>query len=820
MAEEKVVYTPCQGWGCHEYCVLETHVKDGKIAHCQKITLPGSMGTPMQICKKGIAARKLPYDKDRFLKPMKRVGERGEGKFEEISWDQALDEIGAKINETVEKYGPKSIVMNVFYCGIPGSRMSTTDRMCNRFLNTFGMSKLEYTSVDYASVHQDVADTGMPFTANRYLFQNADDYMLIWGGNPVGFTRPARLTRMILDAQERGAKFVHVSNMFDNTSAKADQWVPVKTGTDASLALGMAHVLVRDGLVNEEFMHDETIAAFLINTDTGKLIRANEVNGEDAYANWYCIIDPETNEVVFTPSQGDQRHQGYYNDVKPPLMAEGVVNGMPYKTAYQLLVEHLESYSPEAQEKVTGVPAAVCEQMAHEYAEAPSAVIAFGNGLRYQNGTQALRALKLLSYLTGKYGAPKNGVVTTGIDSLILNTLDHNVVYLDPRIDPENARHVDFPTLLHSFEDPSVQQYKVLLNAEGNPLLNWPNKKWWTETILPNIDLFVTFEIRYTDTCRWSDYILPEATMFERTELLADADNSFVLCEKAIEPLGEARTPVDIWSDLAKRVGTEQFFDKTHDEWLQFAVEHNSTPLMCFPDVTDQNATGEETPVPLTWDMIKEKKKIHQAQPDNIAMDIYSVAPFVTPTGRIEFYSEDYSEIGLALAAQENCIVIDPEEKKKHPLHFYIGRHKYFMQGQFSNSPEMCELAEVNFGAALNTKTAMEYGLRDGDEIEVFNDRGVMRAKLMLMEDIPDYMCHTWYTFDESYYYPYGNKTPQDLATPQNAPETSTPWAVASGKKWYGIQKAAGVPDPAMFIAGQVTPEVIFDVTCDVRKAK
>ena len=820
MAEEKVVYTPCQGWGCHEYCLLETHVKDGEITRCQKVTLPGCQGTPMQICKKGIAARKLPYDEKRFLHPMKRVGERGEGKFEQISWDQAFDEIGAKINEVVEKYGKRAVVMNVFYCGIPGSRMSTTDRMCNRFLNVFGMSKLEYTSVDYASVHQDVADTGMPYTANRYLIQGVEDYLLVWGGNPVGFTRPARMTRMILDAQERGAKFVHVSNMFDNTSAKADQWVNVRTGTDASLALGMAHVIVRDGLVDEDFMLDETVAALLVNTDTGKFIRANEITDDEQFAGWFCVVDSASGQVAFTPSQGTERHQGYANGMKPLMQAEGVINGLPYKTAYQLLVEHLEGYSPELQEKVTGVPAAVCEQMAHEYAEAESAVIAFGNGLRYQNGTQALRALKLISYLTGKYGKAKNGVVTTGIDSLHMNTLDHNVVYLDPRVPVDNAAHVNFRTLLEAPDNPDAQQYKVFLNAEGNPLLNWPNKKLWTERIFPNMELIVTFEIRYTDTCRWSDYILPEASMFERTELIADADNTFVLCEAAIEPRGEARTPVDIWSGLAKRVGLEQYFDKTHDEWFAYAIEHNSTPLLAYPDVTDQNATGEEEAVPLTLEMLKEKTLVHQATPDGQYIDIYAISPFFTPTGRVEFYSEDYSEIGMALPVQENCIVIDPEEHKKHPLHFFIGRHKYFMQGQFTNSPEMMDLAKTNFGAALNPKTALEYGLRDGDEIEVFNDRGVMKATLQLREDIPPSMCHTWYSFDETFYYPYGNKTPQDLATPQNDPETGTPWSRVSGKKWFEFQTMMGVPNPAMFIAGDETPEVIFDVTCDVRKAE
>ena len=816
MAEERVTYTPCQGWGCHEYCVLETHVKDGKITRTQKVELPGSLGTPMQLCAKGIAARKIPYMEERLLYPMKRVGERGEGKFERISWDQALTEIAEKMNASIEKYGPKSIMVNVFYCGIPGSRMATTDRMPNRFLNMLGASKLEYTSVDYASVHQDVAESGMPYCANRYLIQGTDDVLIIWGGNPIGFTRAARLSRMMLDAQERGAKLIHLSNMYDNTSAKADQWVPVKTGTDASVALAMAYTIIRDGLVDFDFLQDETIANYLINQNTGKMLRQSDIE-PDGSDQIFCVFDKNTNKVEYRMAQ-PERHTTW-DDIDPAFDAEGEINGIPYKSVWTMLKEHLEDYTPEKQEAVTGVPASVVEQIAHDYAEAESSTIAFGNGLRYQNGTQALRAMKLLTYLTGKYGKPKNGVVTTGIDSLMMNTLDHNIVYLDPRVRPDNAEHVDLPTLLESFENPDMQQYKVLINSEGNIMLNWPNKELWRDRILPHIDLLVDVELRFTDTCRWADYILPECTSFERDEILADADNTFVYCKAAIEPLGDSKSAVYIYSELAKRLGIGEYFDKTHDEWLAYAIEKNSTPLYCFPDVKDQNATGNEEKVPLTLEMLEKQPLIHQAVPDNVYPDLYAQFPNMTRTGRIEFYSEDYSDIGQAFCNQENCIVLDPEEHKKHPLHFFIGRHKYFFQGQFSNSPEMMALAKTNFGCALNPVTAAEYDVKDGEVIEIFNDRGAMTAKVQLREDIPPGMCHTWYTFDETFYYPYGNLTPQDLATPQNAPETETPWARVSGKKFFDIQASAGMPNAAMFIAGQKTPEVIFDVTCDIRKA-
>ena len=99
--EEKVTYNLCQGWGCHEHCLVETHVRDGKIDRVQKCLFPGKRPAN-DICMKGILSAKIPYAKDRILHPLKRVGERGEGKFEQISWDQALDEISAKIVESAE----------------------------------------------------------------------------------------------------------------------------------------------------------------------------------------------------------------------------------------------------------------------------------------------------------------------------------------------------------------------------------------------------------------------------------------------------------------------------------------------------------------------------------------------------------------------------------------------------------------------------------------------------------------------------------------------------------------------------------------------
>ena len=817
MSETKVTYHFCQGWGCHERCLLETHSDGEKIIRVQKCDLPHKVGPGTQICQKGITSCMVPYNDERLLYPMKRVGERGEGKFERISWDEALDEIAAKINESWEKYGKHSVVTNLYYCGIPGGTDSLSDLLGRRWITATGSSKLEGEGVDYGIVHMDSVDEGMAVVSGRYTLADVNNLCIIWGGNPIGFTRPGRLTHMFLDARERGAKIVHVSNLYDNTSAKVDEWVPVRSGTDAALALGMAHVIVREGKVDEEFMIKETAGAYLVNTETGKYVRAGEAFPEAPDPAAFVIFDKNTGQLAIAPRFG-LRANATYAGAEPLLDYECEINGIVCKSSYRLLVEHLQKWTPEAAEAACGVPAAQVEHLANLYADSSPSMIAIGDGLRYANGTQSIRAIKILSYLTGNHGRPNGGTVMSA-------GLDNNGPWMIPR------RHIKFPEgvptdkakwawikdIIESPGKPDAQQYKVLLSMEGNPLLNWPNKKMWCEQILPVFDLVVCMEIRMTDTCRWVDIILPEATTFERHEICTESDNCCVLCEPAIAPLGEARTAADIYRGLAERCGVGEYFQKTQEEWAAAIIDENPQTFM--GDITeeeDPERAGEVAPI--TYERLKKMKAIHLDISD-VPPDPYaSMVIHVNATGRIEFYSENHVATGDMLADLQTTIILDEERKKEYPLHMFIARHKYFMQGQFTNIPEMEKLAYTQFGCALNPVTAMERGLKDGDEVEVYNERGVMRSRLIYRNDVAPNVLHTWYSFNETYY--PDTDCPQVLASPQNGPETITPMSLVNGQIWDGIQAVVGIPVVDRFTAGYHAPEVIFDQLCEIRKAE
>ena len=301
---------------------------------------------------------KIPYAENRPLYPMKRVGERGSGQWERISWDQAITEITDKMKELIAEYGEHSILVGSFWCGLPGADRSTNYDLAHRFVNA----------------------------------------------------SPGETTNMLIDARERGVKLVHISNLYDVTSAKCDEWVPVKSGTDAALALGMANVLVENDLVDKKFLLGRTTAAYLVRDDNGQYLReADIVEGGDPTK--FVLVDADTDEIFIVERETGKKASGAlgsdssgdsvgglidegttdsYGGHMPKLEATVEVNGIGAKTVYTKLREHLAKWTPETQEALTGVPAAQCEKLARDLWDATPAMIFLYDGFRYAKQENAL----------------------------------------------------------------------------------------------------------------------------------------------------------------------------------------------------------------------------------------------------------------------------------------------------------------------------------------------------------------------------------------------------------------------------------------------
>jgi molybdopterin-containing oxidoreductase family molybdopterin binding subunit len=135
--EEGFVYTSCPGWGDHDYCAIKAYVKDGRITRTDKVDYTGPEFDDGHICQKGLLSARQPYSEDRLTAPLKRVGERGAGKWETITWDQALDEIAEKMLGIRAEYSAEAVVVWNLPAGVPPATGLGT-QLANRFIGLWG----------------------------------------------------------------------------------------------------------------------------------------------------------------------------------------------------------------------------------------------------------------------------------------------------------------------------------------------------------------------------------------------------------------------------------------------------------------------------------------------------------------------------------------------------------------------------------------------------------------------------------------------------------------------------------------------------------
>lgn len=253
--QEKIIPTICGG--CHNNCGMLVHVVNDRITFIE-----GNPDHPMNkgaLCASGSAMRELVYSPDRLKAPLKRVGERGEGKFEAISWDEAIDLMAEKLSEIAEKYGPETL----FY-GFGAPVMNNCRNAFREFYARFGTPN---SWVSDALCYVPRAVVLVP----TYGYRDEEDYnntnlIINWGGNPLASMRPGTYAcygkkgfiTPILDARDRGAKLIVIDPVCTETAAKADWFIPIRPGTDGALALAMLNVIINNRLYDEDFVSNWT----------------------------------------------------------------------------------------------------------------------------------------------------------------------------------------------------------------------------------------------------------------------------------------------------------------------------------------------------------------------------------------------------------------------------------------------------------------------------------------------------------------------------------------------------------------------------------
>ncbi len=554
-------------------------------------------------CQKGATYSHMMYNPDRVKYPMKRIGERGEGKWKRITWDEAATMFADGCLDAIEKEGPESIIHEMG----PGN---------GGFLHLIGIAqvlgRLGATSLDLDATIGDF-NKGVYETFGKFQFMDSCDgwffgkLILIWHMNPVYTRIPS--AHFINEARYNGAEVITIAPDYSASAIHADEWVPVIPGSDAALGLGMAHTLIEEKLFDEPFVKEQTDCPFLVRTDTGRFLRETDVTGAGREDQFY-LYDPAAKQIVKAPRGTlnlpvDPALEGTYT-VK--LHDGSEVEVRPSFASLKDLINR--DYTPEKASEICGVHPDTIRRIARKAGAAKGHVqIMLGfNAPKYYHGDLMERAMSLIVALTGslgKKGAGIRGWNTSGMTVSLESATGFDAAggsgnsraeirKEDPEITDEillrelayrggrRGRGPVPPAFLYYFHSGYKETWdnedwhdKAMVRSFGDYMKQAIDKGWWEGRVRPAADqepqayvfhgtsparknrgwmknIYPTLwkkyqficgvDTRMSTTCLMSDLVLPAAGFYEKLDVRFPTPHVpwLTLTEKAVEPPEDA----------------------------------------------------------------------------------------------------------------------------------------------------------------------------------------------------------------------------------------------------------------------------------------
>lgn len=740
--EEKIFCGVCRG-NCSGTCKLNIHVRDNKIVKTSKRKFNSfPNGEIDRICLRGLSHPCNIYGPNRIQYPMRRVGERGAGKWERIGWDEALDEITSKWQKIREKYGDQAIAYTRG-SGNMGTISGVASPMFNVFFNKINATQIKIArdQANTRGINRVVGNLGDWVLNDPSDFKNSKT-LFVWGAN----VTDAQMHdwHFIAEAQEQGTKLVVIDPVFTQLAAKADLWIPIQPSTDAALALSMMHVMVKEGLVNEAFLKNHTCAPFLVREDTGKFLRMSnlgvapkvvevprdQVSAASSSNKGSAVGQSATVTKTIDPPAAldvDGKVLGVEEASDPMLSGEYEFEGIRCRTAYDLLVQNIMEYSPEKATKICEVPADTIIELAHLAVDGPCIHRLGWGSNSYTNGVHAAHANITMAALTGQIGYSGAGTgigdfkPCWGINALVKGMTAAKYPMISALFLPEIMRTGQYKGKSYPI--------KSLYIYSGNPICNQVNTNEYLRDIVANLEFIVVADYTFTDTVKYADIVLPAAHWFEQQDVLAiSATQCFIYSEKAIDPLYESKPDIEILRLFADKMGYPDLLSLTDDEYMS--------------QVIDTSSLGK---LGITWENVKKNEDMYW-YPDKPWIP-WKNAQFKTNSGRMEFYVETPTvQFDMGQEFDENREHLpryfppteahrDSTEWKKYKLILLSERPRFRVHSMWSDNQYLREL-DPEPTIKINPSDADERSIVDGSYVEVYNDRGHCVAKAVLNEAI------------------------------------------------------------------------------------
>ena len=683
--ETRIVRTACPAHCGGDACGILAYVKGGRVVKVEPADFPDPKYR--RICLRGLVSLELTYHSDRLRYPMKRVGRRGEGKFERISWDEALDTIALNFKDITARYGWQALGWVLGGPGTGTTKFGAYLRLASLTQST-RVSSWGYGDSALPCGSRALFGTHTPF--ELLAGGPTPELLIVWGSNPAE-TSPLNRMRLVMDAREKGARVVVIDPRFTATAAKADQYIGVRPGSDGALALGMMHVIFQRGLQDEDFIRRHTVGPFLVRTDNGAFLR--EKDFKPGGLGGYVVWDNITNSASVCDITG----------ARPALTGTYQVNGIECKPAFQLLAELVEAYPPERASQLTGVKAGLIISLAERIAAArPVSIMVHLGFTRTFHGDLSMRAVGTLAAVTGNVRLSSSG----GHRSLVLNWAP----FLHADLSKPTFSRIGILQLYDAIISGKPFPVKAAWFAFINFLNQCVDSNKIAREVFPNLEFIVVADLFMTPTARYADILLPACSYLEFSDLVTGPGPYLQLQQKVIEPLYESRSDVAIATELARRLGLGDYFDKGEEGFIDLLL-----------------ASGHPSVEGITVEKLKQGPVLTHP-PEEVSAD--SEVKFSTPSGKIEFYVEQLAEYGQALP-----VYLEPLEARpgigKYPLTYIQGHSRFRTHSMFANAATLLELNPEPV-VELNPLDAKARHISDGGLVTVFNDRGrvVLKAKL------------------------------------------------------------------------------------------
>jgi anaerobic selenocysteine-containing dehydrogenase len=703
-ASEEIEWLPNVCNLCPNFCGLKVGVKNtanGKRA--VKIDGdPENSYSRGHTCARGQAGIRLLYSPDRIKQPLIRVegSKRGEWKFRAVSWAEAYKHIMEIAQKNQIMPWEMTAMGGWLVCSLYGPYLLP-------FMRALQIPNLVGSTVQRCMYGQILGIDSVLGTFNAHDEVSADyanaRFALNFRSNAALTSSTGRIARYA-EGLANGAKVVTLDPRLSEAARPSDQWVPVKPGTDGAFLLAVMHQVLTDQTYDEDFLTLHTNAPFLAYMD-GKMLRlAMDADKNGAPTHFY-VLDQKTGKVVAIPgvtNRNDKAVDG--KTVSPALTGSVAWRGKRVRPVLDFLKERVAPNTPEWASKICGIDAATIATIAKEFSAASPALIYSGwaDG-RYDTSPMTWKTAAMIQALIGGIDKP-GGWYYTGKQHRLIKEYAIAQREGKPTVEPE-LPGIKLPLQRQGiFNDPSrwVHQHPGLSEvwnmnrkAQGKPVIplnlfsdlglsesiegkmTYGGKPYQTKAIgiaatnpvrsfsdaeaqkamlsNENVKMVVNIDLLPTDTCAYSDVILPDLSYLEREDVLMDpqsADMTFATRTQAVPPVVDGKHILDIFFDIAEQMGAYREYVR------QVALNYDSdyaTTLAKFNAARKKGVTvavvmrelaiEREAPtvnmtVKQMTDSLKKGAVTPLSREELVAeAGVPRVYPAPTPSGRIELYS-------------------------------------------------------------------------------------------------------------------------------------------------------------------------------------